>query len=221
MFGRLTTRGFAGSAPARFRRTGRLTLGPVTVGGLVGAEFPAAAAEAFRLQIGAEIGGVVGADVLAAVVAEVDHRAGTVALHDPAAYKLPPGAGWHPTRFANGRPCLEGTFEGRHTGLFLLDTGLSAPLVLNASAVRRLRLLDGRATSSVEMVAVGGTAAGRQGTGDEFRVLGRTASQVKTLFMESDIDDPRLLGAFGLAALGPGTVVFDYPNRRVAFIPKP
>ena len=63
-----------------------------------------------------------------------------------------------------------------------------------------------------------------RGTGQEFRVFDRPFRSVATRFLDEDDDTdryPYALGTFGPALLGPGTLVFDYPSRRIGFIPPP
>lgn len=221
-FGRITLYG-VGREKIRFRQTERFTLGPVTIPGLMVGELPESVAALLSGDAGGEVGGILGCDILSRAVVEIDHRAGTMAVHDPAAYRLPAGAGWVPLHFNRRQPCVRGTFEGKHAGLFDLDTGSECPLILDAPAVRELDLLAGRETEPSRLLGFGGEMPVRRGKGAEFTVLGRTVKSVETLFADrpGGFDSPYTLGTFGLAALGPGAVVFDYPHRRVAFVPRP
>ena len=203
------------------RRAGRFTLGPATVRGLVLQEFPADVADLWSRLWGVEVGGVLGGDFYNRAVVELDSRAGTVAVHDPATYRLPPGGGWSPVRFGRASPCVEGTLEGRHTGLFEFSTYVGSQVLFEAPAVTRLGLLDGRTVEMALRQGREGMVRVRKGSGAEFRALGRTVKDIQAVFELDGEGDPYTLGSFGPAALGPGTVVFDYPNRRVAFVPKP
>lgn len=221
-FGRVVMHG-VGRETTRFRQTERFTLGPVTVPGMVVGELPASTVALLAEDAGGEVGGILGCDILSRAVVEIDHKAGTVAVHDTAAYRLPAGAAWEPLHFNRRQPCVRGTFEGRHTGLFDLDTGLEFALMFDAPAVRQLHLLDGRETESSRLLGFGGELPVRKGKGAEFAVLGRSVKPIEAVFADrpGGLDSPYTLGTFGLSALGPGAVVFDYPHRRVAFVPRP
>ena len=213
-----------GAAKSRFRQAKTFTLGSAEIADLVLMEFPQEMADALSRHAGVDVAGVVGWDFMLQAVVEIDYQRGAVAVHDPARYRLPVGASWEPVRFNSRMPCVKGTFEGKHDGLFMFDTGLEAKLLLHAPAVRKLDLLKGRETVPMKVTGVGGATVVRRGTATEFRILGQTQKPIEAAFAAeaSNLDmDPYTLGTFGIAALGPGTVVFDYPNRRIAFIPKP
>jgi predicted aspartyl protease len=224
LFGGVTLHGFGGSAGSRFRAADRLTLGPVTLHRPVLAELPQAVADALGDVAGYEIGGVVGWDVFARAVVEVDYEAGRVAVHDPAGYKPPAGVAWERVLFNSRRPCVSATFEGKHRGLFMFDTGFQGGVILNHPAVEAWGLLRGRETAPRQGFGVGGVHEVRVGPATAFRAFGRERDQVKAEFAAGPgggVDDPYTAGTFGLPALGPGTVVFDYPNRRIGFVPRP
>lgn len=223
VFGGTTLRG-TGKARMRFRQTAAFTLGPATVEKMVVGEMPQELADALTHQSGVEVGGIVGWDLLSRAVVEVDYRAGVISVHDPATYRPPAGASWEEIRFNARLPCVRGKFEGKHEGLFLFDTGHEGGVTLNAPAVRRLDLLAGRETTPRPVYGIGGTMTARCGTATELQVLGRKAKTIEAWFAteaEGLYSDPYTLGTFGLSVLGPGVVVLDYPNRRIAFVPNP
>jgi hypothetical protein len=213
-----------GGIDSRFRVADTFAVGPAAVSGLVLIELPADGMAELSKQAGVEIGGVLGGDLLARVVLEADWGAGTAAVHDPRAYRAAPGLAWEAVRFGHAAPCVSGTFEGRHTGLFEFATATDGTLMFTPGAVRGRDLLAGRQTEPFLVHGVDGATQAYRGTGAEFRVLGRTLRQVETRFVTGEFGVetyPYALGAFGPAALGPGTVVFDYPNRRIGFTPRP
>jgi hypothetical protein len=222
-FGGTTAIG-AGAVKTRFRQADRFTLGPAEVADMVFLELPQEFADLVRRRSGVEIAGVLGWDFLFRAVVEIDYEAGVVNVHDPLNHRLPAGTTWEPIHFNSRMPCVKGTFEGKHEGLFMFDTGHQSRLTMHAPAVRRLDLLKDRETTTRTFAGIGGEEVVRLGTASEFRVLGRSNKSMNVgLATESSglSSDPYTLGTFGLAALGPGTVVFDYPKRRIAFIPKP
>jgi hypothetical protein len=223
VFGGTTLHG-AGKARSRFRQTAAFTLGPATVDEMVIGEMPPEFADALTKRSGVEVGGIVGWDILSRAVVEVDYRGGTISVHDPTTYRLPEGVAWEAIHFNARLPCVKGKFEGKHEGLFLFDTGHEGGVTLNAPAVRRLDLLAGRETTPRPVYGVGGTVTVRRGAATELQVLGRTVKPIEAWFAtgtEGLHGDPYTLGTFGLSVLGPGVVVFDYPNCRIAFVPKP
>ncbi|HEX4613276.1 MAG TPA: hypothetical protein VH092_34130 [Urbifossiella sp.] len=216
--------GVAGGVRTRFRTGGQFTIGPATVPDAVLIESPDAPIRSMSAAAGVEIGGFVGQDFLFRAVVEVDPAAGTAAVHDPAAYRLPAGGGWEPIRFNGRAPCVRAAFDGKHAGWYCFDTGCEPPLVFHVPAVVRGKMLDGRETELGAVTGVGGDESVREGAGGEFRVLGRTARIPRVLYATDPAGghlDPYTLGTFGPSALGPGTVVLDYPNSRIGFIPKP
>lgn len=216
--------GVGGSARTRFRTADRFTLGPATIPNPVLGDCPDALGRAVSEGVGAEVGGFVGQDVLYQVVVEVDPTAGTAAVHDPAGYKLPAGGAWEPVRFNGRAPCVRATFDGKYPGWYMFDTGFQAPLVFNLPVVKREKLLDGRATAPHTLSGVGGQEPVLEGAGGEFRVFGRTTRTERTLYAAAPTSahtDPYTMGVFGPTALGTGTLVLDYPNSRIGFVPRP
>jgi hypothetical protein len=202
----------------RFRPAARFALGPAEIRELLAPDLPPSESPVPEGELKAEVGGLLGGDVLSRVVAELDWGAGTFAVHDPRAYRAPPGVVWEPVRFHNGRPYIEGQFEGKHTGLFEVCT-MGSRVSINSRAVSGLNLMAGR---PAELGKIGPSLVYR-GTGAEFRVFGRGFRSVETVFEVSELDvemHPYSLGGFGPSVLGPGTLVLDYPNRRIGFVPK-
>jgi hypothetical protein len=222
--GGITVAGAGGTIRSRFRTAGRFALGPATVPDPVFADCPDGLAKALSEAAGVEVSGFVGQDVLCRAVVELDPAAGTAAVHDPARYRLPAGGAWEPVRFNGRNPCVRASFDGRHAGWYSFDTGFEAPLVFNVPAVTRGKMLDGLATEPHALYGVGGEEPVLMGPGGEFRVFGRSSRTARTLYAVEPAGghtDPYTLGAFGPSALGPGTVVLDYPNNRIGFVPRP
>lgn len=212
----------ARTVKTRFRQVDRFTLGPADVANTVLCELPQEFADLVSRKAGVQVAGLIGWDFLFRAVVEFDYEAGVVNVHDPATYRLSPGASWEPIHFNSRMPCVKGVFEGKHEGLFMLDTGHEAKLTMHAPAVKRLDLLNGRETTARTFDGIGGQEVVRLGTATEFRVLGRTIKSLNVGLateLSGLSSDPYTLGTFGLAALGSGRVVFDYPNSRIAFIP--
>jgi hypothetical protein len=214
--------GTGGQTRGRFRTADRFAVGPATIPRPVFMDSPAGLAAAVSQSVGVEVGGFLGQDFLFRVVVEINPGAGTVAVHDPAGYRLPAGGAWEPVRFNGRAPCVRAAFDGKHAGWYGFDSGFEAPLVFNHPAVVRGKLLDGRETTTHTLVGVGGEESVREGAGGEFRVFGRAGRVTRALYATAPAgghSDPYTLGTFGPSALGPGTVVLDYPNSRIGFVP--
>jgi hypothetical protein len=221
--GGVTLAGVGGTAKTRFRTADRFTVGSATIPNPVFGECPDGLAKALSDATGAEVGGLLGQEFLFQVVVEVDPGAGTVAVHNPAAYRLPTGGAWEAVRFSGRNPCIRADYDGKAAGWYSFDTAFEAPLVFNIPAVARGKMLDGVETTPHALHGVGGREFVRKGAGGTFRVFGRTARLSQALYAADSTGghtDPYTLGAFGPSALGPGTIVLDYPNSRIGFVPK-
>ncbi|MBX9579341.1 MAG: aspartyl protease family protein [Gemmataceae bacterium] len=222
--GNLTLAGVGGKARGKFRTADRFTLGPATVPRPVFGDCPDALTRGLSEAAGAEVGGFIGRDFLARVVAEVDPAAGTAAVYDPVSYRLPAGGAWEPVRFNGRAPCVHAEFDGKYAGWYLFDPGFSAPLVFNLPAVNRGKLLGGLKTTPRTIIGIGGSETVQAGPGGEFRAFGRPVTIASVLYAVSPAGghtDPYTLGVIGPSALGLGTLIFDYPNSRIGFAPKP
>jgi hypothetical protein len=211
------------AAQLRVRPTDRFTLGPASIDGLRLYEAPDDGMAALSRIAGVEVRGLLGNDVLSRMVMEASWSGGTVAVYDPVNYRPQTGLNWQPIRSDAEWPCLEATFEGRHTGLFGLASGDDS-LTFGPVAARSLRLLAGRDVEMERVTAVEGDPMASRGVGAEFRVFGRPLRSVRTRFWNEDDGGeryPYVLGTFGPSVLGPGTLVFDYPHSRIGFVAAP
>jgi len=157
-FGRIQANGVGGRTASQFRRIGALQLGPLTVSDLAFIELDLAfLSEPF----GVPVGGILGYEVLARCVASIDMQDATIALCEPAQYRLPEGGAWTPVALSSRRPCVQAKVEGR-SGLFLIDTGAADDTVtFHTHAVAQLGLLDGARRAPV--APAGSAAAWRHG----------------------------------------------------------
>lgn len=214
--------GTGGQIRGRLRTADRFTIGPATIPRPVFMDSPDGLAATVSQSAGVEVGGFLGQDFLFRVVVEIDPGAGTVAVHDPTGYRLPAGGAWEPVRFNGRTPCVRAAFDGKHAGWYEFDSGFEAPLIFHRSAVDRGKMLDGRETTTHTLVGLGGEELVQEGAGGEFRVFGRASRVTRVLYATDPAgghSDPYTLGTFGSSALGRGTVVLDYPNSRIGFVP--
>jgi hypothetical protein len=207
----------AGQAAAGIRTAGSLTLGPLTI------EQPTFTEMDFgplSQHAEVEVTGIIGYDVLARAVVDLELRRSRIALFDPATFERP-GTPWQRVAIAGAHPYVEGSFEG-HAGWFRLDTGApQVAVVLNGPTVERLRLLEGRAVQKARATLPGGEMDIALGPVADVIIGGHRFDQLTALFpLESGgaFDDPYTLGNLGQECLQPFRVLFDYRHRRIALI---
>jgi predicted aspartyl protease len=216
--GNLSIGGVGGVVDGTIFRAGSLTIGPVTLDQpvLVGSDF----SEISEL-LGVRIGGIVGYDVFSRTVVVFDRPRGSIRLRDPATFDRP-GIDWQRVSLYNRVANVHAVVEG-HEGVFTLDTGAGGSLVLHVPAVRRLGLLEGRATNKTTVHGVGGALPALQGTTEWFELAGHRMTHIRTKFAtqpKGAFGDPYTLGNIGGGILDRFTLVLDFSNRRIAFFEK-
>jgi len=217
-FGEISARGIGGHVAAHFWRATELSLGPIVVDSPVFMELDLAFLEK---PFGVPIGGILGYELLARCVAEVDMQRGEVALFEPGKFTLPTGGQWSPAVLYGRHPCVRASVEGQE-GTFRLDTGAAGDTVsMHVATVRALGLLEGRETKASLAGGVGGNVATRSGTLSSFVLGGRTFRDLAAEFSTEEkgaFDDPYTWGNIGGKLLEPFRLVFDYPATRVGFV---
>ena len=207
----------AGRAEAAIRTAGNLTLGPLTIEQPTFSEMDLGPISQ-HAQV--EVSGIIGYDVLARAVVELELEHSRIALHDPATFELP-GAPWQSAAIVGAHPFVEGSFEG-HAGWFRLDTGApQVPVVMNMPTVERFQLLEGRTVQRARATMPGGEMNIALGPVADVIIGGHRFEQLTALFpLESGgaFDDPYTLANLGQECLLPFRVVFDYLHRRIALI---
>lgn len=217
--GQVLALGVGGHASTSFRRGTRFELGPMRLESPVYVELDLA----FLSDIfGEEIGGIVGYDLFARAVVELEARSARAWIHDPARYELT-GARWQTMALDSRTPAVEGSFEGDHTAFFRLDTGAgSGTVTFHAPTVERLRLLEGRAVKASKAGGVGGTVDTWTGPLEWFELGGRRFERPTVGFSVAErggLADRYTAGNLGQAFLKPFRMVLDYPHDRIAFVP--
>ena len=168
---------------------------------------------------GARRGGVVGYPVFRRAVVEFARGGDSVALHDPAAYTLPPNGRWAELSFIDLTPAACATIEGGRRGLYQLDTGHGGTASLYGGYIRRENLLAGRDTQSVTSTGTGGAFHTTRGTLQWIELAGRRWERQEVELRTGGASREGGAGVIGRVLLRDFTVVFDYPNRRLALIP--
>lgn len=219
-FGEILARGVGGTVPAHFWRAGKLQLGPLTVASPIFMELDLAFLEQ---HFGVPVGGILGFELFARCALELDMRAGTVALYDPATYALPEAGRWEQAVLYGRHPGVRATVEGR-AGLFKIDTGAADDtLTMHYHAVLELGLLEGRETRASAAGGVGGHVPTRDGELASFELGGRRFAPLAAAFAVEDkgaFSDAYVWGNIGGELLEPFLLVFDYPGRRLGFVPR-
>ncbi|UCE60986.1 MAG: retropepsin-like domain-containing protein [Phycisphaerales bacterium] len=216
-FGEVTANGVGGMLDTRFRQGKSLTLGRVTIDKPIHVELDLSFLTPF---FGVEVAGICGYDLLARVVAEFDPHKRKISLLDPASYALAQGD-WQELFIGGRHPHVIAGFEGKHEGVFRLDTGANGTVTFHAPAVKRLGLLEGRDTTSGFHGGAGGMKKVRTGTVEWFELAGHRFEEPVVVFGLSDqgaSSGHRSLGTIGLEFLEPFVVVFNYPDKKIAFV---
>ncbi|CAG0981740.1 hypothetical protein PHYC_01802 [Phycisphaerales bacterium] len=212
--------GVGGHVTTSMYRLGSVQLGPMTLDNsiMVGIELGFLDA-----PLGEHIAGIVGFGVLARAAAEIDADAATITLHDPAGYSLPRGAAWQELLLDHRTPATRASFEG-HEGVFTIDTGASGhALVLMAPTTQRLKLLEGRETKDSMLGGVGGMVPAKVGKLATFDLAGVRHENLTVAFAterRGAFGNPYLDGNIAGKLIRQYTLVLDYMNGRLAFIPK-
>ena len=212
--GEMVAVGAAGTKKTRYRQGATFTLGPVTI----------TDTRYMELDLGSTFSlpqaGICGRDLFARAVVELDITGGTVAVYDPAHYRLE-GAKWQPLFFSGRTPIARGSFEG-HEGLFRLDTGSDRTVDIHIEAVERYGLGARGGTKENRAVGVGGAVASRTARLAWFEFGGHRFQdlEVELAAKTGGFSDPYTVGNIGMGILRRFRIVFDFGNRRVAFVPR-
>ena len=198
-----------------------LAFGDLTLDALTAAVLPEASLacpDRFRT---AGFAGVIGADLFRAFVVEVDPKARRVRLHDPGAWKLPPGAVEVPLGFDRGHPFVDTKVtlpDGRFVTLPMhLDSGMTSALALVADGDSVLAMPEGGEVTKACFVS--GLREVRSGPAVSVGLGSATFSGVATSFSAKD-DRPAVQqrGAVGSGLLSQRPYALDYPGKRLILI---
>jgi hypothetical protein len=217
-FGAIEASGIGGRAPARFRPAKTFEVGPLTIDDPVMLELDLSPIAPF---FGVELAGILGYDVFARAVIELDLRTPAAKLHDPASFEPSSGTRWEELLLDARIPTLRCRYEGEREGLFRMDTGDSSTVTFHTPTVERLKLLEGRKTKSTPLGGVGGFTGGRSGKLAWFEVGGRRVEDLDARFAQTEkgpFSTPEIDGNLGTALLEPFVLFFDYRAQRLGFL---
>ena len=196
-------------------------LGPLCISKLHFIELPM---RPIAQALGDNVTGICGYDLFQRAVVEVFADTAEVRVFDPAIYEdrtLP----WQDIYYTARLPHVRCRFGRDHEALFLIDMGSDVSAKFYGPAVEAFGLLDKKGK------APGGKKAGsprkpgtvRRGTLDLLRVGGVRLRNLQGVYYEENeknapYDPLQPAGDIGLGVLMKFKVVFDYPNKRVAFV---
>jgi hypothetical protein len=196
-----------------------LEVGPLrfgnTVVGVMDLSFPSTFLEE-------RLAGILGHPFFAQAIVEIDYPGSSIRCFDSKVYRLPRGE-WIPLAFHGGRPLIGARMDGNISGQFLLDTGSNYAVLFSPEFVRRHALLDHRETRKHAVVGITERYDTLMGQIEWFEFAGRRFDRPVVHFAPTDL--PRSFptgvdGIIGQDLLKHFTVIFNYPESRVAFLPR-
>lgn len=211
-----------GTAAARYR-VKTLSLGPLTIRGTLVTEMNL---DQLSKLSGEDIAGVIGYDLFARAIVELDLNQPRIVLHDPQHYSLSEGA-WRELSLYSNRPHLNCKFartgSSSGEGIFRLDCGApQVAAIFNFPTVERYQLLEGQTTRKVTLPLPGGPVEVAVATLGSLELAGRQFDNLRCLFVlgyGTGFSDPSCAGNLGQEVLRSFRMVFDYPHERIALLP--
>ena len=161
--------------------------------------------------------GLIGYPLFARAVLEVAEGGKRIALYDPKNYKLGKGK-WQELSYIDLTPAVVCRFEGNRTGLFQLDTGYTGTVTFYDKFIAEEKLLEGREVKEETGIGAGGTYKVVTGKIDWFELAGYRFKNPRAGFRVSGLSREGGAGVVGREFLSVFTVVFNYPERRIAFV---
>jgi hypothetical protein len=220
--GKIEGAGVGGSSMMSLFRADTLSLGRVT---LHDCRLMQTDLSFLKQYLGEEIEGIIGYDMLARCVVEIEVGAAEsnprIEMHDPKGYSLAKGS-WQELQVKGRIPCVAARFED-HDGLFRLDCGADGFVTIHEPSVRKWDLLKDRDVKDAKLGGVGGVVAAKSGTLAWFELAGVRRENIPAKFAieaKGNFADENKDGNIGAELLRPFRVVLDYSGHRVAFVPR-
>jgi len=215
-----SARDSAGSPPkVKWGELATFVVGPVTLQHtVVGVMDLSAASAAF----GERFAGLLGYPFFANAVVEVDYRQQSIACFDPKTYRLPQGH-WQPLTLIDNRPTIPARLEGNIEGQFLLDTGNTSTVLFFPAFIQQHALLHNRNVRRVKHTSVRGDAEALAGRIAWFEFAGHRFEMPMVQFdvpNSPQASQMKLAGVIGRGLLREFNVVFNYPESKLALLPR-
>ncbi len=109
-------------------------------------------------------------------------------------------------------------FEGNRTGLFQLDTGNAGTVTFYDKFIAEEKLLEGRKVKEETTTGAGGAYKELSSSIEWFELAGYRFENPQAGFRISGFSREGGVGNVGREFLSVFTVVFNYPERRIAFL---
>ena len=178
------------------------------------------------LRVGHPIDGIIGHDVLARWITEIDYAGGQVSFHAPATWRPPADAIAVPVEFHHGLPIIRTRItvaDGRTLDARLLvDTGAGAAVVLKKHYVDQNNIDTSKFFETAAGMGVGGATRGRIGRIARLEFGGITVENPVTNFSLSTagaLGETSSDGLLGGEILRRFRFITDYPHNRLYFVP--
>lgn len=217
-YGEGQSRGVGGKVKTNWSRPKTISLGRMTIQDplVYNIELPAN----LDVASGVPIAGILGQGTFRCCVIELDFVTSQVALFDPKTYEQERGKkNWQRLYVSKGLG-VEAEFEG-HKGIFVLTGSPGNTVVIHSPAVKKLNLLEGRELNDTSIWGYGGKEAVKSGKLKYFEVGGHRHEDVEATFATSEtgaLSNQDVIGMIGGELVKPFQLVFDYQNRRIAFV---
>lgn len=217
-YGEEQARAVDGSVKANWSRLKTISMGRMTIHDplVLNMELPADLDDAS----GVPIAGIIGQEMFRYCVIEVDYVTSRVALFDPKTYEQERGKKYWQKLFVLRGFGVEAEFEG-HKGIFLLGIARGNTVAIPSSVAKKLNLLEGRELKDIFIRGDDGKEAAKKGKLKYFEIGGHRHEDVEAIFTTSEtvtLGNPDVSGMIGGELLKPFQIVFDYQNRRIAFV---
>ena len=216
--GRCFASGVAGRQTGRTASGLRLAVGDFRLDGLEVWVLDLSHAEDI---VGRRVPVVLGEDLFAQAVVEVDPAAHVVGIHDPERFAPPPGALRVALTETGGFRLLEVSLEGGPPVPVLLDLGSAAPITLHPDYWRTHLPLGDRAVSTTLGTGVGGSREAGKCTLSSLGIAGVTLTGVPA---DLETERPTRLpagasGFLGFPVLSRFHFFVDYPHQALWLVP--
>jgi hypothetical protein len=193
-----------------------VSIAGVTVSGITAVAVDLAAV---RDATGEEPPVILGKELFAGAIVDVDFPRQRIAFHDASTWRHDGrGVTLPVVPLANGLVAVEVSVEGRPPALFGLDTGGAGALDIFAGYAEETGLLAGRRTSARLGAGIGGAYQEKVARVASVTLAGATFRDVPVSFpevKEGAFHTRRLAGNLGAALLSRFRVVFDLPHGKV------
>ncbi|MGE5848809.1 MAG: aspartyl protease family protein [Candidatus Methylomirabilota bacterium] len=177
---------------------------------------------AMRMGLDERLAGVLGFPFFEKAVIEVDYSTGSVSCFDPKGYTLPRGE-WQPLTLMDYRPTLTARLEGDIEGLFVLDTGSTGTALFHPDFVQKHALSEHRSFRRVKRYSWSGESEVLQAKIAWFELAGHRFEEPTVRFELPNTPRTKLAGLAGIIGQGflrEFTVVFNYPESKIALLRK-